>query len=254
MKKRILVIEDDRNVRDNIDSLLSEEGYNVLAASDGEEGMVIAENEIPDLIICDIMMPRLSGYDVLNALSNKKETKKIPFIFLTAKAEKDDVRKGMNLGADDYLLKPFDADDLLSCISSRLKKLENYKAGFMSDSVETEDKKLSLDDKLFVQVNYKTSLVNISDIAAVVAQRQYTNLFLVEKKSFLLRKSISTWEEILPKRKFIRIHRSTIINLDHLVKLEAWFNAGYQVYIKNFEEPFTVSRRYASKFKDKLIK
>src|SRR5688500_10381853 len=122
MKKKILLIEDNPEVRENTSEILELAGYNVVVAPIGKVGVELAQKENPDLIICDIMMPELDGYGVLHILNKKKETAGIPFIFLTAKTEKTDIRKGMNLGADDYLTKPFDDTDLLNAIETRLRK------------------------------------------------------------------------------------------------------------------------------------
>src|SRR5690349_12040541 len=120
--KKILLIEDNNEVRENTTEILQLAGYDVVTASNGKIGVELAQKENPDLIICDIMMPELDGYGVLHILSKKPETARIPFIFLTAKTEKSDVRKGMALGADDYLTKPFDDTDLLNAIEARLRK------------------------------------------------------------------------------------------------------------------------------------
>jgi CRP/FNR family cyclic AMP-dependent transcriptional regulator len=124
MSTRILVIEDNEEVRDNITEILELSDYIVLTAGNGKTGVEIALKELPDLILCDIMMPQLDGYGVLHLLSKHKETRNIPFIFLTAKSEKADFRKGMELGAADYLTKPFDGIELLKAIEVRLKKSE----------------------------------------------------------------------------------------------------------------------------------
>jgi CRP-like cAMP-binding protein/CheY-like chemotaxis protein len=120
--KKILIIEDNLEVRENTEEILSLAGYEVVTAENGKVGVEKAQSLIPDLIICDIMMPELDGYGVLHILSKGNETATIPFIFLTAKTETTDIRKGMNLGADDYLTKPFDDTDLLNAIEVRLRK------------------------------------------------------------------------------------------------------------------------------------
>jgi len=122
--KKILIIEDNAEIRENTSEILALANYEVLTAENGKIGVDIAQREKPDLIICDIMMPELDGYGVLHILSKKTETAAIPFIFLTAKTEKSDIRKGMLLGADDYLTKPFDDTELLNTIEARLKKYE----------------------------------------------------------------------------------------------------------------------------------
>lgn len=128
--KKILVIEDNAEVRENLEEILELYGYEVFAAEDGKIGVDKAKAHLPDLILCDVMMPRLDGFGVLNILSKKPETADIPFVFLTAKAEKSDFRRGMNLGADDYITKPFYKDELLAVIETRLKKKEILKKKF----------------------------------------------------------------------------------------------------------------------------
>lgn len=126
--RKILLIEDDVTVRENTAELLELSNYEVVTAPDGKKGVDKAKTEIPDIIVCDIMMPELDGYDVLTRLSKDPETNGIPFIFLSAKTEHKDVRRGMDLGADDYLTKPFEEEDLLSAIESRLAKIEILRA------------------------------------------------------------------------------------------------------------------------------
>lgn len=122
--KTILLIEDNKDVRENTAEILKLAQYNVLTSKNGKEGVEEALKSKPDLIICDIMMPVLDGHGVLHMLSKNEETSRIPFIFLTAKAERSDFRKGMEMGADDYLTKPFDDVELLNAIETRLRKTE----------------------------------------------------------------------------------------------------------------------------------
>lgn len=120
--KTILIIEDNLEVRENTAEILELSNYKVLTAENGKIGVEIVLREKPDLVVCDIMMPVLDGYGVYHLLSKHTETASIPFIFLTAKSEKADFRKGMEMGADDYITKPFDGIELLNAIEIRLKK------------------------------------------------------------------------------------------------------------------------------------
>ncbi len=122
--KRILVIEDEPEMRRNLCMILRLEGFETVAAENGRAGVDIAKKESFDLILCDVMMPALDGYGVIQALHDEPATMNIPFIFLTAKGERNDVRAGMNLGADDYLTKPVDKAELLRAIHSRLARIE----------------------------------------------------------------------------------------------------------------------------------
>lgn len=132
--KKILLIEDHQEIRENTAEILMLANYEVVEAENGKVGVEKAKIEKPDLIICDIMMPQLDGYGVLHMLSKNPQTSGIPFIFLTAKSEKEDFRKGMNLGADDYLIKPFDDIELLDAVEMRLKKNEILRADFQKSA------------------------------------------------------------------------------------------------------------------------
>jgi diguanylate cyclase len=120
--KTILIIEDERTIRTNILKILEFKGFQVLGAESGEEGLQLAREYLPDLILCDVMMPGCDGYQVLEVLRDEPETAEIPFIFLTAKSDLADVRRGMNLGADDYIPKPFSSEDLVAAVRIRLSK------------------------------------------------------------------------------------------------------------------------------------
>ncbi len=128
--KKILVIEDDTIVRENLAEVLELSGYEVRTAENGKIGVEKAITECPHLIICDVMMPILDGFGVLRILDKKPETSDIPLIFLTAKTQKEDFRKGMNLGADDYITKPYDDVELLNAVEMRLKKSDRLKKVF----------------------------------------------------------------------------------------------------------------------------
>jgi len=125
--KKILLIEDNDEIRENTAEILELSNYKVITAENGKRGVELAIGNKPDLIVCDIMMPVLDGYGVLMTLQKNTDTQNIPFIFLTAKAERNDFRKGMELGADDYITKPFEGSELLNAIESRLKKTDLLK-------------------------------------------------------------------------------------------------------------------------------
>jgi len=132
--KSVLVIEDNKAVIENIEEILDMAGYKVFTAANGLLGVDAAIKQSPDLIICDIMMPELDGYGVLHMLSKNSKTASIPFIFLTAKADRVDFRKGMEMGADDYITKPFEGVELLNAVEMRLKKTEILRTEFASNT------------------------------------------------------------------------------------------------------------------------
>ncbi|OQY26817.1 MAG: hypothetical protein B6244_12580 [Candidatus Cloacimonetes bacterium 4572_55] len=119
---KILVIEDEIQLRKPIKHILESQSYIVLEAENGRAGIEMARKHLPDLIICDILMPEINGYEVLETLRNDPETENMPFIFLTAKTDPTEIRKGMGLGADDYLTKPFQIKDLLDAVQARLRR------------------------------------------------------------------------------------------------------------------------------------
>ena len=140
--KTILLIEDDTALRENTAELLELSGYKVSTAPNGKIGIEKAISEIPNVIICDIMMPEIDGYGVLEAMVSNEKTTHIPFIFLSAKTEHKEVRRGMDMGADDYLTKPFDEEELLSAVESRLAKasiLEMSRKELQNDTSVDDD-------------------------------------------------------------------------------------------------------------------
>jgi len=137
--KRILIIDDHDQIRENIAEILSLGGYETFTAENGKKGVEIALEQLPDLVVCDIMMPELDGFGVLHLLRKNASTEHIPFIFLTAKVERSDFRKGMEMGADDYITKPFDDIELLNAIEIRLKKQELLEQKYASDDKGVKD-------------------------------------------------------------------------------------------------------------------
>ena len=135
----VLLIEDNKDIRENMGEILELAGYKVLLGANGKEGAAIALAEKPDIIVCDIMMPELDGYGVIHLLQKNDATKNIPFIFLTAKTERAEIRKGMELGADDYITKPFEGAELLNAVATRLKKAASHKVE--STQVESQPRR-----------------------------------------------------------------------------------------------------------------
>ena len=149
--KNILIIEDNEDIRENVAEILSLSDYKVITAANGKDGIETAHKNLPDLIICDIMMPGVDGYGVLHVLHKLPETQNIPFIFLTSKSERSDFRAAMELGADDYITKPFSGNELLNAIESRFKKLDIIKKSLtpdlegLNELIQTLDNKKSLE-------------------------------------------------------------------------------------------------------------
>jgi DNA-binding LytR/AlgR family response regulator len=249
---KILVIEDETFVRDSVKELLEIKGYKVFTADNGNDGLSLSQEILPDVIVCDIMMNGLDGYGVLKKLMQDKETSPIPFIFLSAKAEMADLRHGMNLGADDYLVKPFKAADLFKAIETRLhkRKSETIEKG---GKPAQDSNKTIINDHLFVVDGNKPQFLNINSIVCITAFGEYTNVYTTGTKKLVVRKYLKEWESTLPTTKFIRIHRSTLINLDYVDRVEKFYNRALVVYLKNQKQPFMISQRYYKKLKKYLF-
>lgn len=188
--KKILIIEDDQVMRENTAEILELSRYEVKTAPNGKLGCATAKEWTPDLIICDIMMPELDGYGVLHVLSKDPKTSSIPFIFLTAKAEKSEIRRGMELGADDYLTKPYEDMELLNAIESRLKKRDVIKKEFSRD--------ISGLDKFFEEASGLQELHNLSKNRTVSKYKKKEVIFHIGDKPhyafFINKGSVKTYK------------------------------------------------------------
>ena len=172
---KILVIEDDASVLDNLEDILTLENFQVLTAKNGREGVDVALRQLPDLIVCDVMMPEMDGYEVVKCLREEPATKMIPFIFLTAKAERLDYREGMESGADDYVTKPFRPQELINAIEVRLARHASLMQPYhdetkrstnlskqLKDSTDLANVKENLLDKLSQDLREPLSNVNLA--------------------------------------------------------------------------------------------
>jgi DNA-binding NarL/FixJ family response regulator len=175
--KKILVIEDEPEMRRNLATILRLENYEPLTAENGRVGLESARKNKPDVILCDVMMPELDGYGVIAALRTEPETSAIPFIFLTAKGEKPDIRAGMNLGADDYLTKPVAKADLLAAICSRLERhfqqaTPEFRPNF--DSPKPLEAELKLTPRVAETLLWLAQGKTNGDIAAILGNTEST--------------------------------------------------------------------------------
>ncbi|UMB52669.1 response regulator [Lutibacter sp. A64] len=184
--KTLLLIEDDTVLRETTAEILELEDYKVVTASNGKRGIEQARIMLPDLIICDIMMPELDGYDVFKLLSEDEATKKIPFIFMSAKTEVKDIRKGMDLGADDYLTKPVEEELLLSAIESRLAKAALLKESLTVEETETPEEDtfeniLTIDDLKNYFCDFGTAKIFKKGELIYKESEKTNNIYLIYK-------------------------------------------------------------------------
>jgi len=185
---KVLYIEDDAVLRENTAELLELSGFNAITAPNGKIGIEKAKSELPDIILCDIMMLGIDGYGVLEALSKDKHTQLIPFIFLSAKTERQDIRKGMNLGADDYITKPFTEEELISAINSRIAKVrilkEEQDKTFENFGTEEVDEIKNLKElKEYINDNGEEFNYNLGDY--IYREGKNSNLIYLIKKGIV---------------------------------------------------------------------
>ncbi|MBP9120035.1 MAG: response regulator [Ignavibacterium sp.] len=246
-KKKILVIEDDEIISDNLKNLLELQNYEVWVAENGKEGIDKAYIFKPDLVICDIMMPDITGFEVIEILSRENDLKQLPFLYLTALIDITNFRKGMNLGADDYIFKPYDSENLLLVIKNRLEKFELIRSIALEQKSNKNYQNES--EKIIIKLGNKSYPLNYKEIIYLMAERQYSNVYTTGQKKFIIKKSLKNWEMILPKSSFIRIHRSCIININQVNKIEKNSLNQYSVHLNNSNNAIQVSRRFYKNLK-----
>jgi DNA-binding LytR/AlgR family response regulator len=247
---KILIIEDEDAICYNIKSVLLLNNYEVETADNGKVGVELAEEILPDLILCDIMMPGYDGYWVLEKIRTHHTLGMTPFIFITAKVEREDLRKGMELGADDYLTKPFKMAELLSAIEVRLKRNMSQKKQIAKQS---DEKVYDINKYYLIDTGKTIERIHIGSIECILAEDVYTNVYSKDGKYFTIRKSLNEWEKLLPENYFIRIHRASIINLTQIKSISKSYNQTMIIHMQHYEKSLILSRNYASKLKGKFI-
>ncbi len=254
--KKILLIEDNIELADNFALLLRDKGFDVRCAYSGIEALKNISDDEHDIILCDIMLPDINGYKLLGEIKKIKKNLIPVFIFLTAKTQRQDLRKGMELGADDYLTKPFTFQELYSAIKTQLDKRDNIsvkaeknKIISATNSVESRDI-LKYDDYYFFDDKRSPGFKLISSIVLIKSMKDYSHVIFNDDKKYILRKPMKYWEKRLPVEKFLRIHKQTIINLDYIEKIEPLSSNRYQIKIISHRKEFVVSQRFSRKLKE----
>ncbi len=236
MKFNALIVDDEPLARKDLKALLS--GFeNVIVTAEAnnltEAKKAINETD-PDLIFLDIKMPGESGFDLL-----KLENIRGKVIFVTAFDEY--AIRAFEVNARDYLLKPVSEERLRIAID-RLEEKDDENA--------QPKKKLLYDDRVYILMNNQYQFVKISGIRLISAADDYTEITTIDGISRLTQKSMNEWESRLPENHFARIHRSTIVNLNEIIKIEPWFNNASRVYLQDLEKPLVMSRRYSARIKE----
>jgi len=214
--EKILIVEDEQGIRDTLKEILEFAGYEVLIAANGKIGFDLIIGDHPDLVLCDVNMPEMGGFELLEAVNQRFKDEIIPpFLFLTAKVEAEGLRYGMSLGADDYIFKPFASSDILKTVRLRLdrrNKLLDQRSISKTETVITDA------DKLAIPCNDGLELISFEKIIKCQADRAYCNFYLIDNRKILVSKPMKDFEEILSSKSFLKVHKSTIVNIKHIEK------------------------------------
>lgn len=240
----ILVIEDDDSVRLPLVDVLEANGYAVLSAANGREGIQLARDEQPDLVVSDIMMPEVDGFGVFEALQDDPHTAIIPFIFLSAKTDPADIREGLGLGADDYLTKPFDVKELLETIRTRMERYQKITDAAVTFNEENEY------EQIFIKDGESCWFVEYERLRLLESEDNYVRLFFDNEKP-LISRTLNYLEQRLPTKMFFRANRKQIVNLRWIKHIQPWFNGGLLITLKDGSK-VQMSRRAAQTFRSKM--
>jgi two-component system LytT family response regulator len=237
-KIKAVIVDDERLARKELASMLSElENVELLGEADSVKSATkLINTSSPDVIFLDIQMPGESGFELANQTDIDAK-----IIFVTAYDEY--ALRAFEVNALDYLMKPINPKRLKQAVERINETAETKPA---------EEKKLQYDDNLFIPLNNKYRFVKVSSILSINSAGDYSEVIVSGGIKGLVLKSMKEWESRLPEKYFTRIHRSTIINMEYIDKLEEWFNNSFRVYMKEISEPLIISRRYASKLKDRF--
>jgi two-component system LytT family response regulator len=238
MKLTAIIVDDERLARRELGSLLTEFGeIAVTGEAENLAGAVnLIETQKPDVVFLDIQLGNENGFDLLRQVE-----KDFKLIFVTAFDEF--AIRAFEINALDYLLKPVNPDRLAKTIERLFETEEKPEAVW---------RKLEYEDRLFIESGERSRFLKVSSIKCISADGDYTHVFTDDGKKYLVAKPLKEWEDRLPEKYFVRIHRSTVINLEFIEKVETWFGRSFQIHLREMREPLTVSRRYAAQLKLKF--
>ena len=240
MKKsyKAIIVDDERLARNDLKNMLvNYDNIEIVSETEDVNGTIdIIDQLKPDVIFLDIQMPGESGFDLFDRINVSSKV-----IFVTAYDEY--AIRAFEVNALDYLLKPVHPGRLARSIA----KLE-----LAEESQQDPDRELDYDDRLFITIDNHMVFLNLKKIICIIAAGDYSEIVTADGKKGLVLKSMKAWEKRLPEKYFIRIHRSTIINMEYMDHLEDWFNYSYRVHLKGLKTPLVMSRRYGMKLKHLL--
>lgn len=239
-----VIVDDERLARNKLRTMLSAhlQIEVVGEANSVVNALNVIEETKPELIFLDIQMPGETGFELIHKLSEP-----LKIIFVTAFDQY--AIRAFEVNALDYLLKPVTAGRLAQAIEKLSAPIADEQP---LPAAQAPLKTLNYDDVLFLNMGREMRFVRVNTIKFIQASDIYSKVFLTNGKTALVSKSLNDWMQRLPEKYFTRIHRSTIVNIEFVERLEQWFNNSYQVYLKGIEEPFTMSRRYAAQLREKM--
>jgi two-component system LytT family response regulator len=237
MKYKTIIIDDERLARKEMRGLLAEfdEIRVVGEAENLAEAIDLIQQEKPNVVFLDIQLSGENGFDLLEKIEPS-----FKLIFVTA-FDAYAIR-AFEVNALDYLLKPVNPERLAKAIE---------RLGEETDA-KNEFRPLEFDDRIFLQIGARSVFLKVPDISHINAAGDYSEIFTIDKRKLLIEKPLREWEQRLPEKHFLRIHRQTIINLEEIEHIESWFNRTFQIRLKNYRENFPVSRRYSVKLKNRF--
>lgn len=234
---KTIIVDDERLARKELRSLLAEHPQIEICGEAENVGRAVEliRQEKPEVIFLDIQMPGESGFQLLEKIGGDIQT-----IFVTA-FDAYAIR-AFEVNALDYLLKPINPTRLARAIE-RLTS---------SEVPPPAVRKLEYEDRLFIDIGERSIFLKVEAIVCIAAAGDYSEVLTTDGHRSLVLKSLKEWEERLPEKFFTRVHRSTIVNLEYVERLESWFNRSYRIYLKTLKEPLLMSRRYAARLKDRF--
>lgn len=237
MKYKTIIVDDERLARKEMRRLLADFGEIAVIgeAENLSEAVNLIEKEKPNIVFLDIQLSGENGFDLLEEVEQN-----FKLIFVTA-FDAYAIR-AFEVNALDYLLKPVNPERLAKAIERLAEKPEE----------KSDLRPLEFDDRIFLELETRSIFLKVRDISHINAAGDYSEVFTTDGRKFLLEKPLREWETRLPGKHFLRIHRQTIINLEEVEEIEAWFNRTFQVRLKKFPQPLAVSRRYAVKLKSRF--
>lgn len=235
MKHRAIIVDDERLARKEMQRLLAEHDEIIVVgeAEDLSGALDLITTEKPNLVFLDIQLSNENGFDLLERVDRR-----LNVIFVTAFDEH--AIKAFEVNAIDYLVKPVNPERLARSID-RLSEPAKEKP--------FDVRKLEYEDRLFLDSGSRSSFLQINTIKCIAADGDYTQVYTADGKKHLVAKPLKEWQQRLPEKHFVRIHRSAIVNLEFIEKVESWFGRTYQLYIRDVSTPLSVSRRYAVELK-----